>query len=329
MADREFVFSNPAVQKLIKEKFVPLAMDDWYLRRQQDEHGKFYMAMTKESPRGGAGDSTRQGRYVFTAAGKYLGFNNNRSPERIVAMLHESLAKWDALTDSDKKPAGEIGEVNQEARFDRPLPKNGAVVKVFTRVLEKKSDGSFAVCTARPVEGDNYEQRGFGAAIDHLWLNENDLKALLPGKDARTGTAIPFPAAIAQRIARYHIADNTRGEPPHWDKAEVKKAEFAVTPESATHAKLSGAVYLESKDGKRGFTGTLNGWMDYQDGKLTALQAAVTGDQWGDSALTRGARPGKSPLGFAFLLCPKPSPSDRVPPQASRWLEGYYEPERN
>ena len=40
MADREFVFSNPAIQKLIREKFVPLAMDDWYLRRQNDEHGK-------------------------------------------------------------------------------------------------------------------------------------------------------------------------------------------------------------------------------------------------------------------------------------------------
>ena len=329
MADREFVFGNPEVQALIMTKFIPLAMDDWYLRRQQDDYGKFYMEMTKESPRGGAGDNTRQGRYAFTAAGKFLGFNNNRSPERMVAMLKDSLAKWEKLPDAEKKPAGEIGAVKQEPRFDRPLPQGGAVVKVYTRVLEKSASGALTVCTPPPVAGEDYAQRGFGAAIDHLWLNAKDLTVLLPGKAAKTGTAIPFPNAIAQRVARFHLVDNTRGEPPQWGKDELKKVEFTVTPESATRAKLSGSVHLETKDGKRGFTGTLDGWMEYKDGKLTALQAAVTGDHWGDSTYTRGARPGKTPMGFAFVLCADPKPADSVPPQAARWLEGYYEPERN
>ena len=329
MADREFVFSNPAVQKLIVEKFVPLAMDDWYLRRQEDEHGKFFMAMTKESPRGDVGENTRQGRYVFTAAGKFLGFDNGRSPEQIVAMLRRSLIIWEKLTDAEKHPVGGIGEVKQEPQFDRPLPKNGAVVTVYTRVLDRRSDGSLVACTPVPVPEGRYEHRGFGAAIDHLWLNANDLKVLLPPSGAKAGIAIPFPAAIAQRIARYHLADNTRGEPPHWKKDEVKKVEFVATPESATRAKLSGAVHLETKDGKRGFIGVLDGWMESTDGTLTAFEAAVTGDHWGESALTRGARQGKSPLGFAFVLTPEPKPADSVPPQASRWLEGYYEPERN
>ena len=328
MADREFVFGNPDISKLIREKFIPLAMDDWYLRRQQDENGKFYMKMTEASPRGNAGDSTRQGRYVFTAAGKFLGFNNNRSPERILAMLRDSLKSWDKLPDTEKKPA-EIGDAKPQEQFHRVPPANGAVVKVFTRVLEKKPDGSFSVCTPPEVKGDNYEQRGFGAAIDHLWLRAEDVKALLPAKDAKPGTAIPFPANIALRIARYHLTDNTRGEPPQWERGEVKQAEFFVTPESATRAKLSGSVHLESKDGKRGFTGTLDGWLEMKGGKLTDFKAAVQGDHWGESALTAGGRPGKSPIGFALILCPDPKPADRVPPQASRWLEGYYEPERN
>ncbi len=329
MADREFVFSHPEVQKLIREKFVPLAMDDWYLRRQQDEHGKFYMAMTKESPRGGAGDSTRQGRYVFTAAGKYLGFNNNRSPERILAMLRDALSKWDKLSDADKKPAAAIGSVKQEPRFDRTLPKGGAVVKVFTRVLDRASDGTFTACTPPPRKEDDFEHRGLDAAVDHLWLNAQDLKVLLPPKDATKGAAIPLPHAIAQRIARFHLTDNTRGEPPQWDKSEVKQVAFTLTPESPTRAKLSGTAHLETKDGKRGLTATLDGWLEYKDGRLTAFKAVVVGEHWGDGALTRGARAGKSPIGFAFVLCADPQPADSVPPQASRWLEGYYDPDRN
>ncbi len=331
MADREFVFSNAEVQKLIREKFVPLAMDDWYLRRQEDEHGRFFMAMTKESPRGGAGDGTRQGRYVFTAAGKFLGFNNNRSPDRIVAMLQDSLAKWEKLPQAEKTPAGEIGAVKREPRYDRTLPKNGAVVKVFTRVLDRKPDGSLTACTPPPPPAGEgrFEHRGFDAAIDHLWLNVNDLKALIPDNATGTGAAKPWPHAIAQRIARFHLTDNTRGEPPQWSRDEVKKVEFTVTPEGANRAKLSGTVHLETMDGKRGFAGVLDGWMEYNEGRLTDLQAAVTGDHWGDSPLTRGARPGKSPLGFAFVLCPDPKPADSVPPQASRWLEGYYDPDRS
>ena len=329
MADREFVFSNPEVQKLIREKFVPLAMDDFYLRREQDEHGKFFMAMTKESPRGNAGDSTRQGRYVFTAAGKFLGFNNNRSPERILAMMRESLAKWEKLPDDQRKPAGEIGAVKLEPRFDRTLPKDGAVVKVFTRVLDRAADGTLTVCTPPPRAEDNFEHRGLGAAVDHLWLNAADLKALLPPADAKKGTAIPLPHKIAQRLARLHLVDNTRGEPAQWKKDEVQKAEFTLTPESATRARLTGQFHMETKDGKRGCTGTLDGWLEYKSGHITACQAAATGEHWGDGPYTAGSRPGKTPIGFALTFCPQPSPADSVPPQGSRWLEAYYDPDRD
>lgn len=329
MADREFVFSHPEVQKLIQEKFVPLAMDDWYLRRQQDEHGKFYMAMTAESPRGSAGDNTRQGRYVFTAAGKFLGFNNNRSPERILNMLRDSLAKWEQLPAAERKPAGDIGAVRLEPRYDRTPPKDGAVIKVHTRVLDRGADGKLTAVTPPPREADNFEHRGFDAAIDHLWLNAADLKSLLPPADAKKGTAIPVPHKIAQRIARLHLVDNTRGEPPQWRKDEVKSVEFTLTPESATRAKLSGRFHMETRDGKRGCTVTLVGWLEHKAGRITALQAAATGDHWGDATYTRGARPGKTPIGFAFTLVTKPGPADSVPPQGSRWLEAYYDPDRD
>jgi hypothetical protein len=325
VADREFVFSNPDVQRMLREKFIPLAMDDWYLRRQQDDNGRFYIKMTEASPRGNAGDNTRQGRYVFTAAGKFLGFNNNRGPDRILAMLRQSLAAWEKLPDAERRPAGVVGEVVPEARFHRPLPRDGAVVKVYTRVLEKKPDGSLAACSAPAAENGDFAHRGFGAAIDHLWLRAGDVSALIPDKNAAPGRAVPFPDVVAQRIARFHLTDNTRGEPPHWSREEVKQLEFFVTAESPTRAKLSGTVRLETKDGRRGFSGTLEGWLEHRDGKLTELRAAAVGEHWGESSLTRGARSGKSPIGFALVLCPDPKAADSIPPQAARWLEGYYE----
>jgi hypothetical protein len=325
VADREFVFANPEVRKLLTEKFVPLAMDDWYLRQQKDDNGRFFIAMTAASPRGDAGDNTRQGRYVFTAAGKYLDFNNNRDPERILSMLRTSLRTYGKLSERDRKPEGEIGAVTPEPRFDRTPPKNGAIVNVFTRVLEKKPEGSLSICSAPPQEVGNFRHRGFGAAIDHLWLREEDVKSLLPAREAKPGVPIPFPEALSVRLTRFHLCDNSRGEPPHWSRSEIKKAEIFLTPESAGRAKLTGSFHLETKDGKRGFTGDMDGWVEYKNGRLTEWKAVVTGEHWGQGQYTPGARPGKTPIGFAFVLCPKPGPADLVPPQGSRWLQGYYE----
>jgi hypothetical protein len=327
VADREFVFGNPDVRKLITEKFVPLAMDDWYLRQQKDDNGRFFIAMTAASPRGDAGDNTRQGRYVFTAVGKFLGFNNNRDPERVLKTLRDSLSAYNKLPENERKPEGEIGAVTPEPRFDRTPPKNGAIIKVFTRVLEKKTDGELCICTAPAAGEGDFHHRGFGAAVDHLWLREEELKALLPAKDAATGTLIPLPHALTMRLARFHLCDNTRGEPPHWSLNEIRKAEFFLTPESPGHAKITGTVHLETKDGKRGFTGSMDGWLDYKNGKLTEWKSVVTGDHWGEGRYTPGARPGKNPIGFAFVFCPHPAAADLVPPQGSRWLQGYYEAE--
>ena len=329
MADREFVFSHPEVQRLIRERFVPLAMDDWYLRRRNDAEGRFFMDMTKESPRGDAGDRTRQGRYVFTAAGKFLGFNNNRGPDRILAMLRDSLTKWEALPEAERRPATVPAEAPEEARYRRVPPADGAVVKVFTRVLDRAGDGTLQAVKPPEAAADDFRHRGLGAAVDHLWLNASDLKALLQAAAGPAGTAVPLPRPLAHRVARYHLVDDTRGEPPHWSRDEVKTCTVTLVPESPRRARLRGEFHLETADGARGFKGSLDGWLEHDGSRLTTFTAAAVGDHWGESPLTRGARPGKSPLGVAFVLCPSPGPADSIPPQAARWLDGYWEPDKN
>jgi hypothetical protein len=328
VADREFVFGHPEVQRVIREKFVPLAMDDWYLRRQQDANGKFFLNMTEQSPRGGVGEATRQGRYVFTAAGRLLGFNNNRGPDRLLRMLKESLAKWEKLPPGDRALAESIAHGPPEERYHRPVPKGGGVIKVFTRVLERGPDGSFTRCEAGADPDGSFQHRGFGAAVDHLWLRAEDVAALLPPAGAPVGTPIPMAPALSMRIARFHLVDNTRGEPPQWTRADVRSLSVAVVPESAGRARLEGQVSLETKDAKRGFTGKLSGQFTHANGKLASFEAIVVGDHWGEGDLTRGARPGRTPIGFGFQLASDPKPADRIPPQGARWLEGYFEADR-
>ena len=327
MADREFVFGNPKVRALITENFVPLAMDDWYLRRQDDAHGSFFRDVANQGPRKGEGGGTRQGRYAFSASGKLLGFNNNRSPERIVAMLDTALERYRKLPLEEKSPKVETN-ASRDSEFLREPPKGGAVIKVYTRVLKQNSDqGALQRCKL-PAEPDGrFRHNGFGASIDHCWLRQEDIESLAPSK-TKAGETISIPEAIAIRIARFHLADNTRGEPPHWRKGEIRQLDLIGKVAENGRVRIDGHIHLETKDGKRGFQGKALGGYSLTGSVLSDFELVVVGEHWGEGRYTGGARPGKNPIGFSFALVADPKPADRIPPQGSRWLDGYYEAHR-
>ena len=55
-------------------------------------------------------------------------------------------------------------------------------------------------------------------------------------------------ASDAERLARFHLTDNTRGEPPMWRKDEVRHSDLMLTVTKATddriQLRLDGAVLL-------------------------------------------------------------------------------------
>ena len=69
MLDRESTFKNPEVVKLLKENFVPIAIDQAYQRRQKDNEGSFYQKIANQGPRK-VGKGTTQGLYIADASGK-------------------------------------------------------------------------------------------------------------------------------------------------------------------------------------------------------------------------------------------------------------------
>src|ERR1700687_2302710 len=89
---------------MAREEFVPIAADDWYQRRRQDAEGEFFRSVADQGPRKGAGGSTRQGIYVFTAGGKLLLYRNHQDPDVMRSVLRQGLAAWKKLPEDQRKP---------------------------------------------------------------------------------------------------------------------------------------------------------------------------------------------------------------------------------
>ena len=94
--------------------------------------------------------------------------------------------------------------------------------------------------------------------------------------------------------------------------------------------RIAGKFHLETKDGKRGYEGEIDGYVRTHDktGNLD-LHLVAIGAHWGEGTYTRGARPGKNPLAVVFTLADRSKPENQVPPQAARWERGYFEAHRH
>lgn len=307
MADRLLVFANAEVKKLLKEEFVTVAADDWYQRRRKDKVGEFFAKVVDQSPRKGV--HTKQGHYIFTATGKLLGFNNNRGPEKRLAMIKDALSEWDKLPKGVRKvDIPEHGKNDQG--FYRELPKGGQIVKVYTRCLEERS-GRLQKLADNKI--------GNLSAVDHLWLQHLEVRQL--GNLIVSGGG-PISNAVSLRIAKFHLRDNTRGEPRDWKTNEVKEWSLKVDGQG----KVSGNFLIGSADGQMGYQGKIEGMILVDKGRLAKFDLLVLGKHWGNSRYTQGARPGKAPMGQVFRLSDGKRARDRIPPQGIRRAPGYWNP---
>ncbi|CAN5628184.1 hypothetical protein BH11PLA2_BH11PLA2_12900 [soil metagenome] len=322
MAGRAFAFADPGIIKLATEEFVAVCADDWYQRRRKDAEGEFFRKMADQGPRKGTGGSTRQGIYTFTADGDLLEFKNaGQDAKATREQLDRALKKWAALPAKRREPGAvtvpDHGKL--DANYSRTPPKDGLIVRVNSRILDKQGDDY--------IRGTCEFTGGMKAARDFLWLTADDVKALnaLPKK---VDDVSSLPDAIVRRMARFHMVDNTRGEPNFWKSAELKTNPVSVSVSKSdadgVEYQVAGIVILGTKKGDRGYEARLNGVIRIKDGKVTRFDLAAVGDHWGDDSGTQsGCRPGRTPFGVAFGLADATKPAERVSPQAARDLGLY------
>ncbi len=293
MLDRESTFANPAIVKLLQTRFIPVAIDQAYQRRQKDNEGKFYQKIANQGPRK-VGRGTTQGLYTADASGRLLAFTNNRGAQRVQRMLQTALQKH--------RP-GKVAAIAKsvlDARYNPQPPKGGLVVRVTSKIL-----GGYE-------EPENEWRRIFQTSLgrDNLWIRADEHAALAKGQ---------LPKSLLKRLARYHLVDNTRGEPPMWRENEIQKLEGKIT-----NGQLRAAVQLRTAKGDRGYDAQLLGKVETKNGKITRLDLVASGQFWGEGSYTRNAPKGKFPLAIAFTLADGKDAADTVPPQGSRgWVQGY------
>lgn len=326
MAGRALAFSDPEMVRLAREEFVPVAADDWYQRRREDAEGEFFRSVADQGPRKGQGGSTRQGIYCLTASGRLLAYRNAADPQVMIDVLREALTAWNKLPRGERAAGSiEVPPLNAEdldERYARAPPEGGLILKVHARTLEQDEAGEYRACS-----GDETGYGGQAASTDHLWISEEEWRSLIPAKP-RPNDAFEMPAAIAHRIARYHLLDNTRGEPSFWSREEIRSLRISLRVERADDAevllRMEGGVLLSTDErpaaAERGYEAALSGHIRYDIGRdaISEFEVLVLGEHWGEGPFTGGARPGRTPLGVAFLLTPGEHPTDRIAPQGMR-----------
>ena len=312
------------------EDFVPVTMDDWYQRRRKDAEGEFFIKVANQGPRKGQGGSTRQGIYVFTADGELLSYKNaGQNADVTRDELKRGLAKFRKLPANRREPgAVEVGEPGKlDPNYTRTPPAGGLIVRVFTRILDKTDDG-YCKGTCKTLGGD-------AAARDFMWLTKDEVKSLAPPK-VEPGFTYDVPKAVAERIVRFHLVDNTRGEPPFWGRDQVHRSKLTLTVTGASpgnaevYLRLDGDVLLatdpDPDKADRGYEARLRAELRYLRATQTIdrFDAAAVGEYWGEGTFTRGARPGRSLVGVAFGPVAGDNPADRISPQAAREVHRYF-----
>ena len=293
MLDRASTFADKGIIELLKSRFIAVAIDQAYQRRQQDAEGDFYRKIAGQSPRNNF-ESTTQGLYTAGPDGHLFGFTNHRGADRVKEMLTRALSQY------QPSEVAALERGTPDERYNPVPPEGGLIVRVQTKVIDgyEKTQSKWREIFQESISRDN------------LWMTKNEHESLVRGE---------FPRSLQHRIARFHLVDNTRGEPPMWRSNELREVDFKLDQNS-----VSGQAKLSTASGDRTFDVQLKGTGETDGEKVTSLELVAHGDFKGEGRYTRGAPKGKFPLAILFTLADGSDIADSIPPQGSRgWVQGY------
>jgi hypothetical protein len=289
---------------MLTDDFVPVAIDQWYERRQKDAKGDYYRKIAGQGPRNDFKHTT-QGHYACDASGKLLGFNGNHiDVDRVKKMMRKALDDFDQEANADVKV---IEPGTPDARFNIVPPDGGLIFRVYSKILNGYEEPK-----------NNYE-KSFQKSIgqDSFWIQADEKVELIKSVESNGNV----PAAIARRIARFHLIDNTRGEPPRWTVKEIRELSMKVT-----NGVIEGSVKLSTADDKRGYEAELFGRIEVDGDEVTRFDMVAEGMFWGKGPHTGSGPKGKFPLAITFTIVdPTKRQNQAIPHGAKGWVEGYYQ----
>ncbi|MBI3817101.1 MAG: hypothetical protein HY286_00295 [Planctomycetes bacterium] len=279
---------------------MPAATDIWFFEHTRDPSGDFYRkVVTQREGMEEAIESknTTQGFYILDPDGKLYSSWNKRGGELLKTKLKEVLQKYKAPSH------GKAEEYN--SRIDRRPPKGSTVVEVYAKITDADYGGN----------EPNIEQKAYRDSLgrDHLWITKAETATIAHGK---------MPKSVANRIARYHLNDFTRGEPPIWNLPEIVQCDMRLEPDPKGY-KLTGEVELAAGNHERHYSAKLYGLIESDRDRITRFDVIAKGVFNGHGAHTKVyAPPGDFTLVIGFKLAP-PGEASETPPEGVTDAGGY------
>ncbi len=155
---------------------------------------------------------SRQGIYVCSPGGKLLASINSLNPDDVLKMIDDGLDKWNDLPLSERQ-LPENYKPQTVHRWEDSYPVKGLVLK------SAKAD----VFTDPPVQSE----RGDRWNMDHVWFSKDEARLWLP-KDPKEGDTYQLPTILKDRLFRFHMVDNVRGQTLPFAPQEIKEAHVQV-----------------------------------------------------------------------------------------------------
>ncbi len=301
MLDRASTFADDEIIALLQTKYVPVVANASHHGWLKDDESEFYRKVVFQRADVKKGNA-HQGFYIFSPDGKMVEGWNNRDPDKVKRLLKQSLASY-------RSPSQvETLKREKDRRFVGTLPPGAVVVDVFSKITQADW----------PPYRDQWDER-FGKMFrestgrDHLWITQPEITRLARGE---------FPESLARRIGRYHLVDNTRGEPPFWKSNEVRASKSKVAPDRGA-LRVESQMTLVTNKGDRGYDADLFGYVETKAGKLTRFDLVARGQYWGHGQYTGENAPrGKFTLAIVFTLAnPKAEATKVLPQGCNDWPE--------
>lgn len=252
-------------------------------------------------------DHTIQGFFIVSADGRSYDWMNDSDPNEVKSFLEKGL-NW---FHSNRSNSVTISDAEINEPFSTHPPADAAVIRVFSRI--------------RPVPAGSGKLND-SVGRDHMWIFANEVQEILCSD---TDSSFQLPVALTNRMIRFHLIDNVRGEPDMWKKSDVKASNFAcklVKDGTNKSYQFVGVFTQLTNDQKRGLDGKIFGEfeIDSTKHKVIKWRAYATGLAFGRSTFTPGEPKGKFPLSIAMIETDDEI-SKIVPPQAVSYGADYHD----
>lgn len=272
--------------------------------------------------------STRQGIYAVTPSGILLASNNSQRPRRIAAMLESALEKWQGISRRERGLSdAQRGSLKTVWRWEDARPDDGLILEVTSRDMISERDSN--LLGRRGRRRFDWAKEAWNR--DWAWFSAEESETWLP-VPIKLDASKTVPAALVERLVRFHLLDNVRGQTLAYGREHIGSAELraTVTASDSDHVQLAlkGYTQAEVKDGSypRGFAASLDGtatW-DLKAKRFIQFEIHARSASWGRTQFNHRAwGPESRPVAVILRLAPKDAPS-----VAPAFIESYGWPRR-